>query len=372
MGFLHLCCCCVLHLFSGLERQKRNHPLMQMSYQDLLKATDSFSPGNLIGGGSFGSVYKGILDDGSTVAVKVLNLVRRGASRSFIAECEALRNIRHRNLVKVLTACSSVDYQGNDFKALVYEFMVNGSLEDWLHPTQAGSSENAELRKLSLLQRLSIAIDVASALNYVHHECEAAIVHCDLKPSNILLDDEFTAHVGDFGLAKFLPENPHEITSTSQTSSIGVRGSIGYAAPEYGLGSEVSTYGDVYSYGILILELFTGKRPTDDMFQDSLNLHNFVKMAMPDGILEILDPQTLQDIEEQARTNNAHDQRSQTNQGIQGCMNLIFEIGLACSKELATERMNIYDAATGIKSVRKILAEMEAPGHRQTIGAPPR
>jgi serine/threonine protein kinase len=155
--------------------------------------------------GSFGSVYKGILDQGRhTVAVKVLNLLRHGASKSFMAECEALRNIRHRNLVKVLTSCSSIDYQGHDFKALVYEFMGNGNLDEWLHPTPRINEALEEPRGLSLLQRLNIAIDVANALDYLHHHCQTPIVHCDLKPSNVLLDDEMIGHVGDFGLARFL------------------------------------------------------------------------------------------------------------------------------------------------------------------------
>ncbi|KAF5467077.1 hypothetical protein F2P56_016939, partial [Juglans regia] len=158
-------------------RKKRKEPtssasenlLLNMSYQRLVKATNGFSSANLLGVGSFGSVYKGILDDesGNIIAVKVLNLLRHGASKSFLAECEALRNIRHRNLVKVLTICSSVDYHGNDFKALVYEFMVNGSLEDWLHPTLKEDEAYHEQRILNLLQRLNIAIDVASALEYL-------------------------------------------------------------------------------------------------------------------------------------------------------------------------------------------------------------
>ena len=109
--------------------------VFQMSYRSLLKATDGFSLTNLLGVGGFGSVYKGILDnDEKLVAVKVLDLQNPRASKSFKAECEVLRYVRHRNLVKLLTACSGSDYQGNDFKALVYEFMINGSLEDWLHP----------------------------------------------------------------------------------------------------------------------------------------------------------------------------------------------------------------------------------------------
>lgn len=201
--------------------------VLRVSYENLFKATDGFSLENLIGAGSFGSVYKGILshDDHETlVAVKVLNLQHRGASKSFIAECQALRSIRHRNLVKIITSCASVDFQGNDFEALVYEFMVNGSLEEWLHP-------NAEApRNLNLLQRLNIAVDVASALDYLHHYCETPIVHCDLKPSNVLLDGELIAHVGDFGLAKFLPEATNNLSS-NESSSVEVKGTVGYAAP---------------------------------------------------------------------------------------------------------------------------------------------
>nr|XP_023896911.1 probable LRR receptor-like serine/threonine-protein kinase At3g47570 [Quercus suber] len=168
----------------------------------LLNATNGFSSTNLIGVGSFGSVYKGIFDhDRQTVAIKVLNPLRYAASKSFKAECKALRNIRHQNLVKVLTACLSIDYEGHDFKALVYEFLENGNLEEWLHPTPRIHEALKEPKSLSLLQRLNIAIDVASALDYLHHHCQVPIVHCDFKPSNVLLDYEIIGHVGDFGLA---------------------------------------------------------------------------------------------------------------------------------------------------------------------------
>ncbi|XP_022715019.1 probable LRR receptor-like serine/threonine-protein kinase At3g47570 [Durio zibethinus] len=309
---------------------------IKISFGDLLKATDGFSSGNLIGGGSFGSVYKGVLEkDQTAVAVKVLNLQRRGASRSFLAECEALRNIRHRNIVKILTACSSVDYQGNEFKALVYEFMPNKSLEAWLHSyLETGNvGHDEEPRSLSLCQRLNIITDVAAALDYLHNHCEIPIVHCDIKPSNVLLDDDMTAHLGDFGLARIIPQcNPQVISD--HNSSVGLKGTIGYAAPEYGMGSMATKEGDVYSFGILVLEVLTGKRPTDDMFRDGLNLHKLVKMSLPDKVEEIVDP-TLVLGEAAAAAPKIYTHE---------CLISILRIGEACSEELPRDRMEIHAA----------------------------
>ncbi|CAL8088095.1 unnamed protein product [Prunus armeniaca] len=200
-----------------------------VSYLELVESTNGFSVDNLIGSGSFGSVYKGVLpSDGRAVAVKVLNLQQRGAFRSFIDECKALRSIRHRNLLKIITACSSIDNQGNDFKSLVFEFMANGSLDSWLHPRD--DEQPQQSKRLSLIQRLNIATDIASALDYLHHSCETTIVHCDLKPSNVLLGEDMVAYVGDFGLARFLLEASDNY-SQSQTMSAGLRGSIGYIPP---------------------------------------------------------------------------------------------------------------------------------------------
>ncbi|XP_057990717.1 probable LRR receptor-like serine/threonine-protein kinase At3g47570 [Hevea brasiliensis] len=201
----------------------------QISFRELLKATGGFSSENLIGQGSFGSVYKGSLDRQGEcfVAVKVLNLQQHGPSKSFIAECKALKNIRHRNLVKILTYCSSIDFKGNDFKALVFTFMENGSLEMWLHPEENGYSQ---MKRLNFLQRLCIAMDVASALHHLHNHCETQIIHCDLKPSNILLDNDMTAYVSDFGLARLISESTSN-PSQSQNFSMGIKGTIGYMAP---------------------------------------------------------------------------------------------------------------------------------------------
>lgn len=195
----------------------------QVSFSDLRKATCGFSSFNLLGSGSYAHVYMGIIDCFQTiVAIKVFKGQQEGASKSFLSECESLRRIRHRNIVKVLTACLSIDYKENEFRALVFEYMPNGSLERWLHNGMSGF--------LGLIQRLSIAIDVACALEYLHHDCVPRVVHCDLKPSNILLDCDMTARVGDFGLAKFLVHNSSSL-SECHSISMRIQGTVGYIAP---------------------------------------------------------------------------------------------------------------------------------------------
>ncbi|XP_042488730.1 probable LRR receptor-like serine/threonine-protein kinase At3g47570 [Macadamia integrifolia] len=327
----------------------------KISYAELLKATDGFSSTNLIGVGSFGTVYKGVLNHGETiVAIKVLNIKQRGASKSFMVECESLRNIRHRNLVKILTSCSSIDFEGNDFKALVYEFMPGGNLERWLHPHANGIQD--EQRHLNFVQRLNIAIDMAIALDYLHHHCHTQIIHCDLKPSNILLDGDLTAHLGDFGISKILSR----VTNISQnhTTSIEIKGSIGYIAPEYGAGADVSTHGDVYSYGILLLEMFTGKRPTHEMFKDNFNLHSWAEMAMHDGVISVIDPSLLsmEEYEEEATstiTTITGSQRSMKDR-VQECFNSLIRIGVACSAESPWVRMDINDVVKELHLIRDI------------------
>ncbi|KAM3685374.1 hypothetical protein ACJW31_11G112500 [Castanea mollissima] len=321
----------------------------KISYKELHDATDGFSLENLIGSGNFGSVYKGKLGPDEThVAVKVLNLQKQGASKSFIAECEALRNIRHRNLVKILTACSSIDFKGNDFKALVYEFMPNGSLEMQLHPEDGLK----QLRSFNLLQRINIAIDVASALLYLHHHCQTPIIHCDLKPSNILLDDDMIAHISDFGLARLLSKSGKE-GFLNQLSSAGIKGTVGYVAPEYGMGSQLSTNGDVYSFGILLLDMLTGRRPTDKLFKDDLNLHNFVKLALPGRVMEIADHSIFN---KGGENDNMVSSWSDWTSGQTECLISVFQIGLACSAQSPIDRMDMNRVVAGGGAVEAALS----------------
>ncbi|EYU26654.1 hypothetical protein MIMGU_mgv1a001213mg [Erythranthe guttata] len=338
---------------------------------------DGFSSANLIGAGSFGSVYRGILlEQGrKIVAVKVFHVHKRGNNKSFLSECKALRNIRHRNLVKMYTACSTLDYSGNEFKALVYEFMPNGSLDSWLH-----NEGNSQIGFLGLVERVSIAIDVACALDYLHNQCHNTIVHCDLKPSNVLLDKDMIAHIGDFGLSKFLPD--FVAKSQALSSSVGIRGTIGYAPPEYGMGSNYSAEGDVYSFGILLLEMFSGKRPTDSGFEDGLNLHCFVKTTLPERVEEILDPAIINVIN---NSNNDNEIMGEEGDGIissallesgndnkvdqeRECLISIMRIGVACSVESPKERMDISDVVKELQLIKQILLSFSANQQGSTSG----
>ncbi|XP_016570428.1 receptor kinase-like protein Xa21 [Capsicum annuum] len=168
----------------------------------------------MIGFGSFGSVYKGFLRSGISIDVKVLNLQLDAVFKSFDTECEVLRSLRHRNLVKVITSCFDLD-----FKALVLEYMDNGSLEKYLY------SYNLFL---DTMQRLSIMIDVACTLEYLHHGRLSPVIHCDLKPSNVLLDEDMVAHLSDFGISKLLSEDESDLyTKTFAT--------LGYITPSTSL-----------------------------------------------------------------------------------------------------------------------------------------
>uniref|UniRef100_A0A7N0UAF5 non-specific serine/threonine protein kinase n=1 Tax=Kalanchoe fedtschenkoi TaxID=63787 RepID=A0A7N0UAF5_KALFE len=311
---------------------------LRLSYNDLLLATDHFASSNIIGVGSFGSVYRGVLKQGENeklIAVKVMDLTRHGALKSFWTECKALSKIRHKNLLKIISCCSSSDFRGNDFMALVFELMPNGSLDSWLHESC-----------LKLEQRLDIAIDIASALDYLHHDCVPQIAHCDMKPSNVLLDEDMVAHVGDFGLAKHLHDSE---AAKDRSSSFAVKGTIGYVPPEYGMGANVSTQGDVYSFGILLLEMITGKKPTDEMFRDGLSLHNICNSALSKStITDIVDPRLLTefcaDVDSQK-----HDDMVQRSE----CAAAIAEVGVACSMESPDERMNIGQALKQLNLIKR-------------------
>nr|XP_019708318.1 receptor kinase-like protein Xa21 [Elaeis guineensis] len=257
-----------------------------------------------------------------------------------------------------------MDFAGNEFKALIFEYMPNGSLEGWLHPR---AQECHQTRKLNLTQRLNIALDVASALCYLHHNIAVPATHCDLKPSNVLLDNDMTAHVGDFGLARFLCTSGSTISKYS-TSFVGIKGTIGYVAPEYAMGSQISTQGDVYSYGILLLEMLTGRKPTNNIFKDGLNLHKFVNMAFPERVMEIVDPRILQDESEEVDGNIRNDNFN--GMQLRRCITSLIRIGLLCSKESPNERPRMQDVTIKIRAVKEMLSVVEITEEGTNLAEP--
>ncbi|XP_027185147.1 receptor kinase-like protein Xa21 [Coffea eugenioides] len=290
----------------------------RISYFELLQATNGYNESNLLGAGSFGSVYRGTLDNGRAVAVKVFNLQVDGAFKSFDVECEVLRNLRHRNLTRVISSCSTPE-----FKALVLEFMPNGSLEKWLY------SHNYFL---DLMQRLDILIDVACALQYLHCEYSTPVIHCDLKPSNVLLDQDMVALLSDFGLTKLLGEE-NSITYTETLAT------LGYLAPEYGLEGLVSAKCDIYSFGIMMMEVFTRTNPNSEMFGEKLSLKSWVANSIPDGLANVIDANLLKESDEYFVEKLS-------------CIASIMKVALGCTMEPPRERSSIQDVLVALKKIK--------------------
>ncbi|KAK6127430.1 hypothetical protein DH2020_038819 [Rehmannia glutinosa] len=213
------------------------------SYKDLKTATNNFSEENKLGEGGFGDVFKATLKNGNIVAVKKLDISYSRAKADFETEVRLISNVHHRNLVRLLGCCS----KGSEL-LLVYEYMANGSLDRFLYGDKRGS--------LTWKQRFDIIFGTARGLAYLHEQYHVCIIHRDIKPSNILLDDEFQAKIADFGLARLLPENQSHVSTK-------FAGTLGYTAPEYAVHGHLSEKVDTYSFGVVILEIISGRRSSD-------------------------------------------------------------------------------------------------------------
>ncbi|XP_049378289.1 receptor kinase-like protein Xa21 [Solanum stenotomum] len=284
----------VLGMIWLLNYRKRNNQLIPLtdwydqlshkrfSYYELVRGTNNFDESNLIGKGSLGMVYKGTFTNGTTAAVKVFNAQVQDAFKRFDLECKVLRNIQHRNLVK----------------------------------------------------RLKIMFDVACAVEYLHQGHSLVVVHCDLKPSNILLDGNMVARVSDFGISKLLTAyDPVALTKTL--------GTIGYMAPEYGSEGIVSTMGDVYSYGILLMETFTRKKPVDDEFVGDLTLKRWVAESYPHRVMDIVDANLF-----------STDDSEQHLIAIESCLRSVLDVALECTADFPQERITMNNVRVRLNKIQ--------------------
>lgn len=247
--------------------------LIAFRYSDLQHVTNNFS--EKLGGGAFGSVFKGKLPDSTAIAVKRLDGFHQG-EKQFRAEVSTIGTIQHVNLVRLLGFCSE-----GSRRLLVYEFMPKGSLDLQLFPVGTTA--------MSWATRYQVALGTARGLNYLHEKCRDCIIHCDVKPENILLDESFVPKVADFGLAKLLGRDFSRVLTT-------MRGTRGYLAPEWISGVAITAKADVFSYGMMLFELISGRRNSDHAEHGSTFFPTFAASMLHEGNVQtLLDPRLKRD-----------------------------------------------------------------------------
>ncbi|XP_076888789.1 PTI1-like tyrosine-protein kinase At3g15890 [Bidens hawaiensis] len=266
MGFRSLLCCTRASDSDRKDKVKKESTWRIFSLKELHAATNNFNYDNKLGEGGFGSVYWGQLWDGSQIAVKRLKVWSNKAEMDFAVEVEILARVRHKNLLSLRGYCA----EGQE-RLIVYDYMTNLSLLSHLH------GHNSSESLLDWPRRMNIAIGSAEGIVYLHHHATPHIIHRDIKASNVLLDSDFKPQVADFGFAKLIPD---------------AKGTLGYLAPEYAMLGKASESCDVYNFGILLLELVSGKKPIQKI--NSSTTISITEWALPlvceQKFSEIVDP----------------------------------------------------------------------------------
>ncbi|XP_022777096.1 putative leucine-rich repeat receptor-like serine/threonine-protein kinase At2g24130 [Durio zibethinus] len=295
--------------------QEIMHNFPRITCKELSEAAGGFDTQNLIGTGSYGRVYRGVLKDGTSIAVKVLHLQSENSAKSFNRECQVLKIIRHRNLIRIITVCSLPD-----FKALVFPYMAKGSLDSRLYP-QSESGLSSSSSDLSLIQRVSICSDIAEGMAYLHHHSPVRVIHRDLKPSNVLLNDDMTALVSDYGIARLVTtvgadNGGGAIESMGNSTANMLAGSIGYIAP-------------------------------DDMFVGGLSLHRWVKSNCHGRVEKVVDSSLIR---------ASKDQSPKVKRMWEVAIRELIELGILCTQESPSTRPTMLDVADDLARLKRYLS----------------
>jgi serine/threonine protein kinase len=288
------------------------------TFEELKKATNNFKESRIIGRGGFGTVYKGFLQDNTIVAIKKSKTVDQNQVDQFINEIVLLSQIDHKNVVKLLGCCLETQVP-----LLVYEFVPKGTLFNYIHHESSASTKHWETC-------LRIAVETADALSYLHSTASPPIIHRDVKPSNILLDDNFTAKVSDFGISKLVPRDKKDLTTV-------VQGTFGYLDPEYLQTNQLTEKSDIYSFGVVLVELLTGEDVISfDRSEDERCLPMyFLSSLKDDRLFEILENFIVEE------GNKEH-------------INEVVELIERCLRLKGNERPSMKEVAMELDRIRKI------------------
>uniref|UniRef100_K3ZIU5 Protein kinase domain-containing protein n=1 Tax=Setaria italica TaxID=4555 RepID=K3ZIU5_SETIT len=326
----------------AVEHDDDVHSIKVFSYSELRKATQDFSGANKIGEGAFGSVFRGVLKDGTVVAVKVLSATSRQGIRDFLSELTTISNIKHKNLVTIVGCCTegSPGILGSH-RILVYNYLENNSLAqtllgDKLFCLMPAPIVNIYLRakysniRFNWCARVSISVGVARGLAFLHEEIRPPIIHRDIKASNILLDKDLTPKISDFGLAMLLPPNATYVSDR-------VAGTLGYLAPEYAIRGQVTKKSDIYSYGVLLLEIVSGRHNTNTRLpsEDRFLLERTWGLYEEGRLEEIIDTSMGDDVDVE-----------------EACRFL--KIGLLCTQEAMARRPNMTNVVQMLTGEKRI------------------
>eukprot|EP00253_Pinus_taeda_P017996 PITA_17996 len=267
-----------------------NQDQVLFTLEALIESTDSFHERNKLGEGGFGAVYKGNTKDGKEIAVKKLSAISSQGNAEFMNEVKVLANVRHRNLVKLLGCCA----EGTE-SLIVYEYLPNHSLHTLLF------DPNHKLKLLDWQTRYKIIMGIACGLRYLHEESEPPIIHRDIKANNILLNEALNPKIADFGLARLFPEEQSHIQTR-------IAGTFGYLAPEYAMQGQLSMKADVYSFGVLVLEIASGRKVSDiDFPQETQGLLEWAWRLYKEGcLLNMIDPTVTQTCREEQAVRCIH------------------------------------------------------------------